>query len=210
MITLRPQISPDVRAQQHYLRALTTTELIITMAIFSIVILGAIELHIFGLRQNEIVESKLGASDQARMAFARMVEDIQSAKLWEIGEGSESGFTPIPNGMLQQGTALQLYPTNSSDVFIRYFFDPGERELRRTQSGLNTSRLVAAHLTNNVFFTAEDYQGNIKSNLTYKCVIGAKFEFYQYDYPTTKVGEGNFYDYYKLEFKVTPHCPDGA
>ncbi|HMP83529.1 MAG TPA: hypothetical protein PKA41_12585 [Verrucomicrobiota bacterium] len=209
-----PRPKPVTDRRSHFaplaIRALTTTELIVTMAIFSMVMMGAIQLHLFGLRQNEIVEARLGASDQARGMFAWMVEEIRGAKRWQIGDGSETEFTPVANGLAQQGSALQLYPTTDTNVFIRYYFDPDEKALRRTQSGVDDSRLIAAHLTNSVFFTAEDHRGNIKTNLTYKSAIGIRFEFFQYQYPTTVVGEGYLFNYYKLEYKVTPHSPDGA
>ena len=201
------------RLGRHLLRALTTTEMIITLAIFCVVMLGAIQLHLFGLRQDELVESKLGASDQARMSFAWMVEEIQGAKMWEIGEGSESGFTRVPNGTLQEGSALQLYPTASTNTYIRYFFDADAKALRvmgHNENGPIPSRVVARNLTNSVFFSVEDHLGNVKRDLSYKSVVHARFEFFQFEFPTTQIGEGLLYDYYKLEFKVTPHSPDGA
>ncbi len=70
--------------------------------------------------------------------------------------------------------------------------------------------VIAQNLTNRMFFRAEDYLGNIKTDLSYKYVVHIVMEFYQYQYPLTKVGPGYYYDYYKMEFKITPHCPDGA
>jgi len=60
-------------------------------------------------------------------------------------------------------------------------------------------------------FRALDYTGtNLVYDITYKYVIAVALHFRQYQYPLTQVGPGALYDYYKLEFKVTPHCPDGA
>jgi hypothetical protein len=194
-------------------RALTTAELMITMAVFGLVVIGLIELHLFGLYQNQVVESKLGASDQARTSFAHMIEEIRSAKIWQIGDGSEDSFTPVANGAIQEGSALQLYPGTDTNVFIRYFFDAGAGELRRTQttSGIPlSSRLVSGHLTNSFTFRAEDFLGNIKTDVSYKAVIRVILEFSQYQYPETHIGEGYLFDSYKLEFKVAPHSPDGA
>jgi hypothetical protein len=191
-------------------RALTLSELLVTVAVFSVVIVGVVELHLFGLHQNQIVESKLGASDQARISYSRLIEEIRAAKMWQIGNGSESGFTAIPNGTPQQGSALQLYPTASTNSFIRYYFDNGERQLRRVQSGVADSELTAEYLSNDTLFQAEDHRGSVKTDLSYKYVIRVRFEFFQYEYPRVYVGPGQFYDYYKLEFRVTPHCPDGA
>jgi hypothetical protein len=194
-------------------RALTTAELMITMAVFGLVVIGLIELHIFGLRQNQVVESKLGASDQARTAFSYMVDDIRRAKMWRIGNGAEDSFTSVTNGTPQVGSALQLYPGTDTNGFIRYYFDANAGELWRTWTPSGTPgepRLVAGHLTNSFTFRAEDFLGNLKTNLSYKAVIRVVLEFSQYDEPETHVGEGYLFDSYKLEFKVAPHSPDGA
>jgi hypothetical protein len=61
-----------------------------------------------------------------------------------------------------------------------------------------------------MYFRAEDYLGKVKTDLSYKYVIRVVMEFCQYQYPLTRVGPGYYYDYYKMEFKITPHCPDGA
>ena len=52
-------------------RALTLVEMMITMGVFGYVILALVYGQILGLRQDELVESKLGASDQARREFRR-------------------------------------------------------------------------------------------------------------------------------------------
>lgn len=190
----------------HRSAALTTTELIVTMAIFCIVMMGAIQLHVFGLRQNSLVESKLGASDQARTTFAELLKDIREATMWQIGEGSETGFTPATNGTAQKGLALQLYPKANTNDYVRYFFDMEDMELRRWVSWLPdaSSRLIARHLTNIVPFKAENHDGVLKTNLSYKSVIHITLEFSQFEFPITRVGEGYLYDSYKLHYKVTP------
>ena len=33
-------------------------------------------------------------------------------------------------------------------------------------------------------------------------------EFCQYQYPLTKVGSNCLYDYYRMQFKVSSHCPN--
>jgi len=58
-------------------------------------------------------------------------------------------------------------------------------------------------------FRAENYRGVTQTDLTHKGVVGVLLEFAEYQYPMTQVGPGLRYDYYKMEFKVTPHVPDG-
>ena len=69
--------------------------------------------------------------------------------------------------------------------------------------------MVAEELTNNMSFQAEDYRGVVQTGGTglWRNCIRVILEFAQYQYPLTQVGPGFMYDYYKVEFKVSPHCP---
>jgi hypothetical protein len=190
-------------------RGHTLVEMVTTMGVFSLVVLGMISAQIFGLRQDQLVISKLGASDQSRVGFDKLVLDIRSAKLWNIGDGSASAFTPIPNGSAQQGTALQLSFTTDTNNFVRYYFDTTKCQLCRVRSGVTTKKVIAQYLTNSMYFKAERYDGTVQTDINYKGVINVMLQFYQYQYPVTKVGPKYYYDFYKLEFRVTPHLPDG-
>jgi len=190
--------------------ALTLIEMMITMAVFSLVLAAVIYGNMFGMLQDQLVNSKLGASDQSRRAFNKFTGEIRSAKIWTIGNGDDSSFTPIDNGTEQQGNAIQISPTTDTNSWIRYYFSTNDAEFRRVASGFTGHSVVAQYLTNSMYFRAEDYLGNVKTDLSYKYVIRVVMEFCQYQYPLTKVGPGYYYDYYKMEFKITPHCPDGA
>jgi prepilin-type N-terminal cleavage/methylation domain-containing protein len=196
-------------------QAFTLVELMLTMAIFSMATLGLITLHLFGQRQDQLVQSKLGASDQSRRAFDRLTEDIRAAKIWRIGNGEFSTFTAIPNRTAQQGNAVRLQLTTAPSNYIVYYFDTTERQLYRQHSGspLPERTLIASGLTNvtanSMMFRAENYRGDTQTDLTHKGVVGVLLEFAEYQYPMTQVGPGLKYDYYKMEFKVTPHVPDG-
>lgn len=191
------------------LRAYTMVEMMVTMAIFSLAILGVFYAHIFGLKQDRLISSKLGASDQSRRGFDLLTRDIRSAKIWTIGNGNASTFTPINNGLLQKGTAIQLSLTIDTSKYIIYYFNTNARELRRRVSGGTGTTLVANYLTNSMFFQAEQFNGQPQYDLSHKGVINCSMEFAQYQYPLTRVGQGYLYDYYKMSFKVTPHVPDG-
>jgi prepilin-type N-terminal cleavage/methylation domain-containing protein len=196
-------------------QAFTLVELMLTMAIFSMATLGLITLHLFGQRQDQLVQSKLGASDQSRRAFDRLAEDIRAAKIWRIGNGEFANFTVIPNGTAQQGNAVRLQLTTAPSNYIVYYFDTTERQLYRQHSGspLPERTLIASGLTNvtanSMMFRAENFRGDTQTDLTHKGVVGVLLEFAEYQYPLTQVGPGLKYDYYKMEFKVTPHVPDG-
>lgn len=191
-------------------RALTLVEMMVAMSVFSLVVIGMISAHLFGLRQDGLVNSKLGANDESRRALNRLTGDIRAAKLWRVGTGTETSFSPMTNGTAQQGNALQLSFTTDTNSYVRYFFDANNNQLCRTVSGSSGHTVVARYLTNNMFFRAEDYLGNLKTDLSYKYVVRVFMEFHQFSYPLTRVGPGYLYDRYKMEFKITPHCPDGA
>jgi prepilin-type N-terminal cleavage/methylation domain-containing protein len=191
-------------------KALTLVEMLVTMSIFGIVVLGMVQLHLFGLSQNQIVESKLGASDQSRMAFGQMLNDVRSAKLWRVGNVVGTNFVPIAAGTPQRGTALLIYQTTNTVPFIQYHFETNNgARLLRTSSLVGTT-LVVNDLTNTMFFQAEDHRGIVKTDISYRYAIRILMEFYQYRYPKTTIGQGYLYDYYKMEFKVTPHSPAGS
>lgn len=190
-------------------RGMTLVEMMITMGIFSFVVMAFMYAHLFGLTQDQLVQSKLGASDSSRRGFQTMSEDVRRSKTWQIGNVSSDVFTPITNGEEQIGNAVQIGTSIGSTSYIRYFFDTSAGELRRASSGVNGYTVIADYLTNSMSFRAENYRGEIQTELNHKGVISVALEFRQYQYPLTQVGNGNFYDYYKMAFKLTPHVPDG-
>jgi prepilin-type N-terminal cleavage/methylation domain-containing protein len=197
---------------------MTIVELMVAMAVFSLVSVGLLYTHVYCLRQDELVNSKLGASDQSRKGFSLLARDVRAAKVWEVGNVSGvTNFAGVNLGSIQRGNALRLsYTTNWNEGLIYYFdtnnlADGGKFYRVRLPSGERT--LICDFLTNRtanaLMFHAEDYRGTPQTNRTHKGVIRVLMEFAQYQYPLTKVGPGYFYDYYKLEFKLTSHVPDG-
>ncbi|MCU0782622.1 MAG: prepilin-type N-terminal cleavage/methylation domain-containing protein [Verrucomicrobia bacterium] len=190
-------------------QALTLVEMMVAMSIFSLVSLGLVYTHLFALRQDELANSKLGASDSSRRGFSMLADDVRAAKMWQVGDGNQSTFTPIANGTAQQGTALQINLTTDTNSYILYYFDTSKCELRRRHSGVTGSKLIAQNLTNTMYFRAENHRGEVQTDLSHKGVINVAMQFCQYQYPLTRVGPGYFYDYYKMEFRLASHIPDG-
>ncbi|MGC3960968.1 MAG: prepilin-type N-terminal cleavage/methylation domain-containing protein [Verrucomicrobiota bacterium] len=195
-------------------KGMTLVEIMVAMSVFSFAMIGLIYTHIYGLKLDQLVQSKLGASDQSRRSYSELCNDIRTAKGWAIGNGTDTSFTPINSGSQQKGNALKLYPTTktnfviNTNIFIIYHFNPSAGELWRRGND-SALQLVARDLTNNMFFQAENYRGDIQITPTYRATIRTRLEFAQYQYPLTRVGNGCLYDYYKMEFCVTSHAPDG-
>jgi prepilin-type N-terminal cleavage/methylation domain-containing protein len=186
---------------------LTLPEMMVASAVFSLTVIGFVYCQIFGMRQDQLVNSKIGAAEQARMGFNELANDIRAAKIWQIGNGDLNSFTGIPPGANQRGNALKLSMTIDTNQYYLYYFNT--TNLFRGHSGSTTRKCLAQCLTNTMYFQAQDWQGNNQTNLTHKGVIDVVMQFCQFQYPVTKVGPGCYYDYYKMELRLTPHAPDG-
>jgi prepilin-type N-terminal cleavage/methylation domain-containing protein len=185
-------------------RAFTLTEMMVTMAIFGFVVLGVLGLHIFGLKLNKMVEVKLQATEDSRRALSRIVNDIHTAGIVKVGTGDATSFTAAGFNEAQQGNALQIYPVKTNTTkFVRYFLDSGNNQLMRLDSALTTPSFVSGWVTNSIIFTSEDLAGNVLSNNLNNRVIGIDLEFYKLDNPMIHFGHGSYYDYYRLQTRVT-------
>jgi len=200
------------------MRALTLVEMITTMGVFSMVLVALLYGQIFGLRQDELVESKLGASDQARREFGLIMRDIRTAQNVFVGNYSSGAFTAIANNSLQQGNAIRInLNANNTNAYIDYYFSQSNSNssysLNRYHTGDAATTVLSTDLTNyyggSPTFTGESFQGTPNYSQDYKQVIHFTLGFIQYQYPLTKIGANYLYDFYKMEFRVTPHVPPG-
>lgn len=194
---------------------LTLVETMVTMTVGMLMLAGLITTMVFIMRQDQLVESKLGANDQSRRAFDQMTMDIRKSKIFNVGEGNQTTFVADASGTAQDGNALKLHFSTDTNNYVVYYFTTStvsgvtSVSLRR-RTNTSSYTVVAGDLTNGPTFREEDHLGQLRTNALYKYVIRVKLEFRQYQYPLTQVGPGFLYDYYKLEFRVSPHCPDGA
>ena len=186
-------------------RGFSLAEFSVAMTI-SVMVLGSlIYAHVAGQQLYYWAMGKVGASNQAREAFFRLQEEIRTAKNLRVGTGTYKQFTPELDGEPQKGTALQIYPTTNTASYIRYYLytAPNINELRRIQTGVSGYRTVASSLTNSIIFAAEDFAGNTLTEVANNRVISVTLQFYQFQYPVTRVGDGYYYDYYRLQTKIT-------
>ena len=169
--------------------------------------------QLVGLRLGQLVDSKSGASDASRRALQQLPVDIHSAKSWQIGSLTGTNFSGITNGTVQ-GAALQLCQTSAGTQYIIYYFTnvaANNGVLFRTSTANWNPTVVASNLINTLYFTDENYNGVVQTNFngqSYKGLIHVILQFCQFQYPLTQVGTNGLYDYYKLEFKATPHLPE--
>jgi prepilin-type N-terminal cleavage/methylation domain-containing protein len=185
-------------------RGFTLTEIMMTMAIFGMVVVGLLSLHIFGIKLNAMVDVKLQATEDSRRALGKLVADIHSAGIVRVGTGDATGFTEAGFNTAQQGNAIQVYPVKTNTTkFVRYYLDTTDNQLMRIDSAATTPTFVSGWVTNSIIFSSEDFSGNVLSNNLNNRVIGIDMEFYKLDNPMISFGHGSYYDYYRLQTKVT-------
>lgn len=208
---------PACRKSQRGERAFTLVEAMFASGTLVVLILAVLSAHLMGLRLDQLVESKAGASDASRRVINQLPMDIRAAKMWTIGNLSGTNVTPIAGGSPQQGTALQLFQTSVGSSYILYYFDLSDSnnsngKLVRTTSTNWNPVVIASNLINSLYFTAEDYNGVVATNqgnsTTYKNIIHTVLQVCQFQYPLTAVGTNGLYDYYRMDLKATPHLPE--
>ena len=200
----------------------TLIELMFASGILVLMVVALFAAQLVGLRLGQLVDSKSGASDSSRFALQNLAKDVRTAKMWSIGNLDSSGtnFVQITNSALQ-GAALMLNQTTNGSAFAIYYFNtntPNNGSLMCVRTNTNWSPVIIC--SNLIWmddlsfvFTAENYAGtrqtnNITNVNNYKNIIHVKLNFCQFLYPLTQVGTNGLYDYYKMEFRVTPHLPE--
>ena len=194
---IRTSISASVRRGSR--QAFTLPEILIASTIFLLVVAGILSAHLFGLRMLAVNTTKLSATEWSRKTFGRMADEVRSCNSAYIGNitniGSTNFFQQMLDGELEQGNSLMINTTTNS--FILYFLNSADQTLRRTTDQVSSAVILADSITNTAIFTAQDFAGNILTNLSgsasSKPVIHLTLEFYQ---PQHYLQDP---DYYKLE-----------
>lgn len=181
----------------------TLAEFQISILIVLMIVCGLLATHMYGLRMFELIKPKLNALDQARATTAKLTEEIRAAHLIRIGSGSADRFTEVGPNQTQAGSALQIYPTAATNVFIRYYWSGDGCKLMRTTNDAEVPMVLAHCVSNEIVFTSEDFAGNVLASSQNNRVIGLTLQFYQIQYPATAIGPGNLYDFYQLRTKIT-------
>lgn len=102
-------------------RAMTLMEMIVNVVIFSYCVLALVSVNLFGQFQDELINSTLGASDQTRLSFNQILDEIRSGVTVQIGSGAYSNFVAVTNGA-QRGDTIQIQPTTNLNCYIYYYF----------------------------------------------------------------------------------------
>jgi hypothetical protein len=174
----------------------TLTELIVSMSVFSLTIIGIIACHLAGLRFNWFIQPKIENAEYARETLTRVMEEVRSATSVQVGSGSSSTFVPAGATNVQSGNAMRIFPSTSTNQFIYYFFDSGSQDLNRVQLQGSSFVTIASGVTNAVF-DMEDFSGTVLTNSQNNAVLGILLQL-QRDLPVK-----GMFDAYQISAKIT-------
>jgi len=189
------------RAEPGNRRAFSLPELLITMAVSLLISIAVVGSQLFGIRLTEVTQTKIHSSDRARQLMRLFNSDIQTARLIQVGNGSYSSFAEAPPQTPQQGNALQIYPTDDPNVFVRYFRTAGDLTLKRMKSDGSVAEL-AGGISNAVVFTLENFSGNVLTDRQYNAVIGIDLRFSRLENPNLPVGPQHHYKSYRFRTRI--------
>jgi hypothetical protein len=165
----------------------TLTNLMVSLTIFGLVLGSMMAAHLFGLRMMELSRRQLEASDTFTRSFSPLFTDIRSAKQLRLGDGDRQSFREVPMTAVQQGNALQIYPTRDTNLFVRYYLDSQDHVLKRLDP-LGSLTVIVQSITNNVLFKAEDYAGATLTNLNSFAAITITLDVTKGNPPATPAG----------------------
>jgi type II secretory pathway pseudopilin PulG len=183
--------------------AFTLPEVLVTMTVCVLITIAVVTSQVFGARLTQFTQAKVNTSDNARGLMRLLRSDIQSARLIRVGQGNASTFTEAAIDTPQQGNALEIYPTTSSSVFVRYFRNAVDSKLNR----LGTNGVLAdlaSNITNANIFSAEDFRGNVVTSCQHNAVIGIDLQFTCLKNPNLPLGPGQHYKSYRFQTRIAP------
>lgn len=189
--------------------AFTLMEMMVGTGIFLGIFVGVlVGFQIFGLKVYTLAATKLSATADARKSLNILRGQIRSSKLVYVGNYTGGAFSRIANGQPQTGNALELFFADANDnpdtnATIYYQQTSGTTNAIYSVSNNVVSR-VANYVTNNIVFTAEDYQAQTLSDYNNNPVIRVAFQFYEWQYPIGFLGTNglNAYNHYRLQTRI--------
>ena len=176
-------------------RALTLVEMMITMAVFSLVVVGMISMNTFGYRMSALTGSALTSIGYSLSALDSIRDEVRGASSVLVGNGTGVLFTATGAA----GNTLQIYPTNNSS-YLQIYLDTNSAGIYLLSSSNSNPYLIASGITNQSAFQLVNYAGNALSNALDHYAITMTLQFSQLAYHLP----GNTYDYYTLQTTMTP------
>ena len=206
---MKHSIRQSTPGRRTLISGFTLTEIMVAMAVFSLVIIAMVSVQLFGMRVYTLAATKLIATTSARETLNAMRDRIRSANIVMVGTynpANGAGFVQITNGLPQIGNALEIQYTNAVATNSFVFYKDPANPKNNVCSLINGSvNVLAKYVTNYYCFQAEDYQGNVLTNYQNNPVIRVTLQYSQWEYPIAVIGGNaiNAYDYYQLRTRVS-------
>jgi prepilin-type N-terminal cleavage/methylation domain-containing protein len=152
----------------------TLPEMMVTLAIFSLVVAGVVSTHLFGLRMIGLTEPKMLADAEARRFLNEFVRDVREANAATIIDGT----TRVSEGSVLRLEYWRYGGGGVTTNYTTYELDTTYAELIRydTEEGVDQpARLVAEGIANTAIFRREipDIRGDLASNEIQRAEPGA-------------------------------------
>jgi prepilin-type N-terminal cleavage/methylation domain-containing protein len=183
-------------------RAFTLTELMVTMAVFALVVVAMVSLQIFGFRTNSLTSNKLVTSGNSLKALDQILNQVRGTpNPVYVGSANTSGsnFTAIASGQPAVGNALRV--SNGPTTVLTFYLNTTTHILYELRSGTANALVLAHAVTNSQPFQAEDCFGSPYvqgSSGHYTIKMTLQYSNWLYSIPT------NVADSYRLEARATP------
>jgi len=193
----------------------TLAEMMITVMIFSFVVVAVISLQLVTMRVYTLGATMLSATTNGRQTMNALRDKIRSAKNVYVGTftpTNNASFVQVPNGLPQTGNALEIAYTNNAGTNFEVFYqNPSLTNICNFSNNVATAynntpvTVLANYVTNYYCFYAEDYQGDVLTNYQNNPVIHVVMQFYQWQYPIGIIGGNgaNAYNSYVLNARVS-------
>ena len=186
-------------------KAFTLVEMMTTVAIFSLVVIGMVSLQIFGFKMNSFTSNKLKYTSDSHNALDQIRNEIlEATESVIIGDytASNSTFTAVANGQPEVGNALLI--SNGPTSLITFYLNTGSGRLYELGNTTNNQPTLLTHsssIVNLQPFQAMDCFGNTVSaggSTHYTIKTTLLFSNLLYAVPTA------VYDTYRVESSATP------
>jgi len=175
--------------------AFTLTEMMVTMAVFLLVVIAMVSLQTFGVRMTSITASKLTSIGYSLTALDAIRDEVRGANSVFVGNGTGALFTATGT----VGNTLEIFPTTNNS-YIQVYLNTNSGSLYTLHGTNSGAFLIASGITNHVAFQSMNYAGNIATNSQDHYTITMTLKFCQLAYQVP----GKTYDYYTMEATMTP------
>ena len=178
----------------------TLPEALIAMSVFILLVLGVVTANIFGLKLNQIGQTKMIATDSAREVISKMTDELRNCNNAIVGNVSNGLFVAHVDGEAQTGNGLMIYATTNTNSYVLYFLNYTNQSFIRFTTDSQVNTVVAQNVTNSVIFRSQDYLGNVLTNNQNNHVVTCSLRFYSAT-PQNPVA-----DSYQLQTAVAPRA----